>query len=280
MRYFFYLLFLIQFQNCKPATVKTSIISLKKEITSDRISQDNYLINSIDKTAIGGKINQENKVKQLKDLLKNSFEREVIRPYMWDIFVSSNDTLLQFYNYKSFIINNVEFKSYCIKIDYEDGDYESILLVNESLNTEYNSMIVYEELKSEVIYTRKTEIKRDKVKIIFKSPNLSENLYFQLKNGMFLDYFDLPIVNKKWGAKKILNGNEFFEYQLKGKTNNHLKNGYWIEVKYSLDYKKNIIQDGYYLDGLRDGKWNFSPEGPVDMIKKFEKGKFIKQFYL
>ena len=94
MKYFIYLLFLIQFQNCKPDTVNTSIISSKKEIRVDKTSQDNYLINSIDKTAIGGKVNQENKVKQLKDLLKNSFEREVNRPFMSDIFVSSNNTLL------------------------------------------------------------------------------------------------------------------------------------------------------------------------------------------
>lgn len=280
MKHFFYLLLLIQFQNCKPDTFKTSIISSNKEIKVDKTLQDNYLINAIDKIAIGKKIQEKNKIKELKNVFKNSFDREVIRPYMWDIFVSSNDTLLQFYNYKNFIINRVEFKSYYIKIDYEDGNYESILLVNESSNAEYNSMIVYEELKAEVNYSRKAQIKGDKVQIIFKSPNLSENLYFQVTDGIFLDYFDFPIVNKKWGDKKMLNGNEFFEYELKGNTNNHLKNGYWIEIKYSLDYKKNIIQDGNYINGLRDGKWNFSPEGPVDMIKKFNKGKFISKSYL
>lgn len=279
MKHFFYLLFLIQFQNCKSDTVSISNISSNKEIKIDTTIQDNYLINSIDKIAIGKKIEEENKIKQLKTTLKNSFEREVVRPYMWDIFVSNNDTLLQFYNYKNFIINHVEFKSYYIKIDYEDGNYESILLVNESLNTEYNSMIVYEELESEENHSRNAQIKGDKVQIILKSPNRSENLDFLVKDGMFLDYFDLPIVNKKWGDKKILNGNEFFEYELKGNTNNHLKNGYWIEVKYSFDYEKNIIQDGNYVNGLRDGKWNFSPEGPVDMIKKFDKGRFISKTY-
>ena len=204
MKHFFYLLLLIQFQNCKPDTFKTSIISSNKEIKVDKTLQDNYLINAIDKIAIGKKIQEKNKIKELKNVFKNSFEREANRPFMSDIFVSSNDTLLQFYNYKNFIINRVEFKSYYIKIDYEDGNYESILLVNESSNAEYNSMIVYEELKAEVNYSRKAQIKGDKVQIIFKSPNLSENLYFQVTDGIFLDYFDFPIVNKKWGDKNRL----------------------------------------------------------------------------
>ena len=173
----------------------------------------------------------------------------------------------------------MDFKSYYIKIDYEDGNYESILIVNEFLNTEYNSMIVYEELKSEVSHSRNAQIKGDKVEIIFKNPNPSVNLDFKVKDGMFLDYFDLPVVNKKWGKKEILSGNEFFEYSLKGKTNNHLKNGYWIEKRYSFEYEKIVIEDGNYINGLRDGKWYFSPEGPVDMIKKFDKGRFMSKSY-
>lgn len=279
MKCFFYLLFLIQIQTCKSDTVSTSNISSKKEIKVDTTIQDNYLISSIDKIAIGKKIEEENKIKQLKTTLKNSFEREVVRPCMSDIFVSNNDTLLQFYNYKNFIINHVEFKSYYIKIDYEDGNYESILLVNESLNTEYNSMIVYEELKSEEKHLRNAQIKGDKIQIILKSPNRSENLDFQVKDGLFLDYFDSAIVDKKWGDKKILMGNVFFEYELKGNTNNHLKNGDWIEVKYSFDYNQIIIENGNYINGLRDGEWYFSPEGPVDMIKKFDKGRFVSKSY-
>jgi hypothetical protein len=280
MKYCICLLFLIQIQNCKSETNIKLKISSKKDIKVDKSNQENYLINSIDKIAIGEKIKELNKIKQLKTTLKNSFEREVVRPCMWDVFVSNNDTLLQFYNYKNFIINNVKFKSYYIKIDYEDGNYESILVVNESLNTEYNSMIVYEELKSEEKHLRNAQIKGDKIQIILKSPNRSENLDFQVKDGMFLDYFDSAIVDKKWGDKKILMGNVFFDYELKGNTNNHLKNGDWIEVKYSFDYNQIIIENGNYINGLRDGEWYFSPKGPVDMIKKFDKGKFISKSYL
>jgi hypothetical protein len=279
MKYFLYLFLLIQIQNCKSETNIKPKISSNRDAKVNKSTQENYLINSIDKIAIGEKIKELNKIKQLKSTLKNSFERQIDKPYMWDIFVSNNDTLLQFYNYKNFIINNVKFKSYYIKIDYEDGNYESILLVNESLNTEYNSMIVYEELESEEKHLRNAQIKGDKIQIILKSPNRSENLDFQIKDGLFLDYFDLQIVNEKWGNKKILNGNEIFEYQLKGKTNNHLKNGYWIEKRYSFEYGKSVIQDGSYINGLRNGDWNFSPEGPVDVIKKFDKGRFVSKSY-
>nr|WP_315238866.1 hypothetical protein [uncultured Flavobacterium sp.] len=277
MKYFLYLFFLIQIQNSKSETVSTSTISSNKEIKVEDTIQDNYFINSIDKIAIGEKIKDENKIIELKATLKNTFEREVVRPYMWDIFVAKNHTLLQFYNYKKFIINHMKFKSYYIKIDYEDGDYESILLVNEFLDNEYNSMIVYEKLVSEENHSRITQITGDRVQIMFKSSRQSENLDFQVKDGMFLDYFDSAIVDKKWGYKKILMGNVFFEYGLKGKTNNHLKNGDWVEVKYSFDYDQIIIENGNYINGLRDGEWYFSPEGPVDMIKKFDKGKFISK---
>jgi hypothetical protein len=279
MKHFLYLLLLIQFQNCKSDSVSTSTISSNKEIKVEDTIQDNYLINSIDKIAIGQKIEEENKIKQLKTTLKNSFEREVMRPYMFDIFVDRNDTLLQFYNYKDFIINKMKFKSYYIKIDYEDGKYESILLVNEYLDTEYNSMIVYEEAQSEENYSRNSQIVGDRVQIIFKSPRPSENLDFQVKDGLFLDYFDSATVDKKWGVKEIWNSVEIFEYQLKGKTINHFKNGYWIEKRYSFEYDDSVYQEGNYINGLRDGEWYFSPEGPVDMIKKYDKGRFISKSY-
>ncbi|MBE0393784.1 hypothetical protein [Flavobacterium sp. PL002] len=279
MKHFLYLLFLIQFQNCKSDTVSIPTISSNKEIKVADTIQDNYLINSVDKIAIGEKIEDKNKILQLKTTLKNALSREVMKPYMWDIFDSDNDTLLQFYNYKKFIINRMEFKSYFINIDYEDGNYESILLVNESLDIEYNSLLVYEQLRSEENQSRNAQIMGDRVKITFKSPTSSENLDFQVKDGMFLDYFDSVSVDRKWGDKKILMGNLFYEYELKGKTTDHLKIGPWVEVRYSSEYDKIIIENGNYINGLKDGDWYFSPEGPVDVIKKFDKGKFISKSY-
>jgi len=84
---------------------------------------------------------------------------------------------------------------------------------------------------------------------------------------------------EKWGEKEIFGLKEIFKYLLKGKTNNHLKNGYWVEKRYSFEYDKSVIQDGNYANGLRTGNWNYSPEGPVDVIKKFDDGRFVSQSY-
>lgn len=278
MKYLFCLLFLVQAKNCKSETPVSKVLPVET-VKVEKQKKNNYLINSVDKNAIGKKIEDGEQVKLLKTTLKAAFDRQVEKPYMWDVFVSSNDTLLQFYHYKDFPINGSEFKSYYIKINYEDAVYQAILLVNHSSNSEYNSMIVYEDLDSEEKYQRTAEVKGDKVKLLFKGGNPAENQIFQVKNGLFLDYFESQSVDRKWGKKEPVNSNEVFEYQLKGKTNNHLKNGYWIEKKYSMEYGRNIIEDGNYIDGIKDGDWNYSPEGPVDMIKKYDKGKEISKSY-
>lgn len=276
MKYIFCLLFLFQIKNCKSETPSPSKISSNEVVKVNKILPDSYLINSVDKNAVGEKVEDQEKIKQLKNTLKSSFDRGAERPYMWDVFVSSNDDLLQFYQYKDFVINNSKFKSYYIKINYEDANYQGILLVNDTSNAEYNSMMVYEELNSEEKYQRHTDVRGDKVQVVFKCPDPIQNLVFQVKDGLFLDYFDSPTVDEKWGEKEKSNS---FEYELKGKTDNHLKNGYWIEKKYSMEYGKNIIEDGNYINGVRNGEWNFSPEGPVDMIKKFDKGRYLSKSY-
>ncbi|WP_312901958.1 hypothetical protein [Chryseobacterium taichungense] len=273
MKFIFCLLFLFQIKTCKsetPAPSKNEVSSVSKIVEK---SEDSYIINSVDQNAVGKKIDDSETIKKLKNILKQSFEREIERPYMWDIFVGSNDSLLQFYPYKNFVINNISFTSYYAKISYEDGNYECILLVNQNSNQLYNSMIVFENLKSEENYQRYSEVKGDKVYVFMKGPE-SKNLVYQVRNGVFLDYFDAQKVDKKWGKEK-----NDFEYQLKGSTNNHLKNGYWIEKKYSIDYNKNIIEDGNYVDGQKDGEWNYSPEGPVDKIEVYKSGKVVKVYY-
>lgn len=273
MKYIFCLLFLIQIKNCKSETLPPSNVQSQEIVKADKIVPQNYLINSVDQKSVGEKIQEQAKIKQLNASLKSSFDREIERPYMWDIFVSSNSELVQYYQYKDFLIGGTAFKSYYVKIKYEDANYQAILLVNENLKTEYNALLVYEELNSEEKYQRFSEIKGDKIQIMFKSPSPMQNLVFQAKNGLFLDYFDTQEISRKWGKKEK---NDVSEYELKGKTNNHLKNGYWIEKKYSMEYGKNIIEDGNYNDGNKTGDWNYSVEGPVDMIKTFDNGKYVK----
>jgi len=273
MKYIFCLLFLIQIKNCKSETLPPSNDASTEIVKADKIVSQNYMINSIDQKSVGEKIQEQEKIKLLNTLLKSSFDREIERPYMWDIFVSSNSELLQYHHYKDFLIGGTTFKSYYIKINYEDANYQAILLINENLTTEYNTLLVYEELNSEEKYQRYAQVNGDKIQIMFKSPSPMQKLVFQAKDGLFLDYFDTNEISKKWGKKEK---NDVSEYELKGKTNNHLKNGYWIEKKYSMEYSKNIIEDGTYINGNKTGDWNYSVDGPVDMIKTFDNGKYVK----
>ncbi|MGG7552844.1 hypothetical protein ACQ7CX_19715 [Chryseobacterium arthrosphaerae] len=251
----------------------------RKVIIYDQTIQNNFnLINTIDQTAIGKKIEDQNTIQHLKRILSQSFNREIERPYMWDIFTSSNDTLLQFHQYKDFTIDNTVFKSYYINVNYEDAKYQGILLVNETTNNIYNSMIVYEQLISEEKYQRTSEVKGDKIYLQFMQGKSSKNLAFLIKNGLFLDYLDTTFIDKQWGNKEMIHSNTVYEYQLKGKTNNHLKNGYWIEKRYSTDYRKSVIEDGNYINGIKDGEWNYSPEGPVDKIEVYKDGKVMKTY--
>lgn len=276
MKLIFCLLFLFQIKNCNSETLSTTKIQPAEKIAMANMNNvpESYVINSIDQNAVGKKVEDKEKVKILKKVLKNSFQREVERPYMWDIFVSSNDSLLQFYPYKNFEINGVSFASYFVKINYEDGSYQGILLVDENSETPFNSMLVFEDLKSEENYHRYTEVKGDKIQVFLNGQNSKKDLQFQVKNGCFLDYFNTQAIDKKWGKKQ-----KDYEYFLKGKTNNNLKNGYWIEKKYSIDYNKNIIEDGNYVNGIKDGEWNYSPEGPVDKVEVYQQGKVVKVYY-
>lgn len=281
MKYILCILFLIQFKNCKSETqtvvnvIEKTDISSKKEVEISDI----YVINSIDKIYIGNKIIEKDKVDFLIKTLSKSFEREIEKPYMWDIFTSSNDELLQFYHYKDFNINKFLYKSYFIKIDYEDARYEAILLINDSEDNIYNNMIVYENLASEENYQRTTKIEEDKLEIQFKKDQLLKKMSFIVKNGLFLDYFQEQNVEKKWGNKEKRDSDTIYEYELKGQTINHLKNGYWIEKKYSTEYGKTIIEDGNYINGVKSGEWNYSPDGPVDKIEVFKNGSITKTLY-
>ncbi len=278
MKNLFYLVLLFQVKTCKSETIspQNKEVLPRLEIVEKTNSIGNeFLINSVDKKSIGKKIIDAKKIKLLKEVLVRSYEREVERPHMWDIFVSSNDNLLQFFPYKKFQINKIEFTSYYIKINYEDGFYESILLINEKLDKEYNCIVAYEQLKSEENYSKTTKVSGEKIQLMLKKPTSSLDIFFQVKDGLFLDYLEVPSIEKKWKDKE----NSNFDYKLKGKISNHLKNGYWIEKRYSMKYNNCIIEDGNYINGIRNGEWNYSLEGPIDMIKTFDKGKAIKTSY-
>lgn len=61
MKYFLWLLFLIQIQNCESQTNTNPKALSNKEGKVNKATQENYLINSIDKIAIGEKL--KNRIK-------------------------------------------------------------------------------------------------------------------------------------------------------------------------------------------------------------------------
>ncbi|MBD1385048.1 hypothetical protein IDJ75_07135 [Mucilaginibacter rigui] len=242
----------------------TNKVSNSKEFDGS----DSTLVNSIDKSAIQKKITAQASIGLLKTRLNSALERDVERPFMWDLFVSSNDTLMQFYTYKDLVIGGTNFKAFYVKVDYEDGDYQAILLVNESSASEYNSLLCYEALDSEEKYQRYSRIKQSRITIHLKKATSTKTLNYEVKKGLFLDYLSTSSVDKKWG-----------DYQLKGLTKNHLKNGYWIEKRYDISLNKNMVEDGHYVNGQRNGEWNYSENGPVQIIKTYRDGKCMSIKY-
>jgi len=229
---------------------------------------DSTLVKSIDKSAIQKRITAQDSIRQLKKRLRWALERDVERPIMWDLFVSSNDTLLKFHKYKDLVIGGTNFKGFYLKADYDDGDYQAVLLVNELSDGEYNSMLCYEALHSEETYHRYTEINQSLITAHLKMPAANRILKYEVKDGLFLDYLSTPSVDEKWG-----------DYRLKGLCKNHLKNGYWIEKRYDITRNRNMIEDGYYFNGKRNGEWNYSENGPVQIIKTYRDGQCISIKY-
>lgn len=268
MKHISYLLYIFLFTNCK-----LEIELPKKNHTNFDVQHPTLLIDSVDYNLIGKMYYNKEIVEKLKSVYKNSLERDFERPYMWDIFVSSNDTLLKFYEYnKSHDFNNQKIKYCYIKANYEDGNYEGLMLFNETNTNQYGSIVVYEKLESEESYNRSSKIiSNKKIEINFKFNDTEiKNQIFQINNnGLFLDYYKQEKIDEKWGS----------HYKAKGQTSNNLKSGYWIETRYSVEYNKIIIEDGSYIDGLRNGEWNYSPDGPVDKVEVFNKGELIKFYY-
>lgn len=147
------------------------------------------------------------------------------------------------------------------------------MLVNPASGTEYNSMVVYENLTGEEKYQRYTRVEHDRIRVMFKETGNVKNSEYLVKDGMFLDYLGPAAVDRKWSTPAR------FDYQLKGKTNNHLKNGYWIEKRYSIAHGKCMTEDGHYINGVRDGEWNYAAEGPVEMIRTYKNGKCVSIKY-
>lgn len=260
MRYFITFFFIIQILHCKQES---------PYIKSDNITeQKNRIIDSIELSLIKEQITDKRQFNNLKKNFRNALEKDFERPYMWDIFVDSNDTLLQFYKYSDIIINDEKIKTVYIKIEYEDADYEALMLVSDADIEYHRSLIIYEKLKSEEYYIRTSLIKNNTITILFNKEIKDFISSYIYTSGLFLDYFLENNIHKKWKTNTD-------DYELKGNTKNHLKEGAWIEKKYVFDYNTSVVEKGNYHKGIRVDEWKILLDGKIDKIIKYKNGKII-----
>lgn len=267
--------------NCKEEK-EQNLSTISSKISISQTNKSNNLdFNSIDELSIGKEVSNSLKEKLIIQY-KKALEKDFERPYMWDAFLTENENLINFHTYKSYIINNKKFESYCIKIKYEDAKYEAILLTSSDLNeknSENLSIVVFEDLNSEELYSRTSKIIDNNILNItlFKNKREYQKLRYLVMENMFIDYFPKvnEKINKNWGKKE----ENTYAYQIKGEIKNHLKNGHWEERRYSFEGNKSVWMDGEYKNGIRNGEWNISPNGPVEKVYIYNNGSIIKTFY-
>ncbi|WP_314243758.1 hypothetical protein [Empedobacter tilapiae] len=267
-----YILLLFSFISlCCKENIKDS-----EQIKTTKSFIENFTIDSIECKYIGDKI--INKREELIQELKLALEKEHDRPEIWDFMTVDNKNswnLLQFFDYKNLIINNITYKTYYFDINYEDGFYEGLLIINEkSDKIEYRNMVIFQNLTSEVNYYKKPIIKDYFIEFQYKTFSDIDTIttnrkeYFIVKDGLFLDYFK---------SKDGITEYENYTKKSKGNIQNHLKNGYWEESIYSFKNEGYNLEKGNYKLGLRDGDWIISNENLQVSIKTYKNGKLITE---
>ncbi len=273
--------------NCKGGDKNVSVRKNDSSFTENKISDSLFVIKNIDEKSIGKEINEISK-NQLLNFYKAALELDFERPIMWDALIPENIDLIKFYQYKTFKLNNQLFNSMYVSIKYEDAKYGGIILLMDENDTtmENKAMLIFENLDAEEKYQRTTHQGKNKELLVEfrKDNNLYRTQSFIIKNNFVVDYFEEnKTINNNWGKTEEISTNNLTgttkEYLMKGNVRNNVKNGHWEERRYSFEYDKNIWMDGYYIDGLKDGEWNLSPNGAVDKVLVYEKGKIIQSFH-
>lgn len=262
-----------------------NINHLKNEMVTN--ASDSILVfNKIDRHLIGDEVQGANR-EQLLYSYKNAVGLYFDRPYMWDLLITENSSQLRFYTYKKPDIDAKYYTSFYISINYEDAEYEGIILLTDDADTgfENKALLVYENLTSEESYKRITRQDFDNVfkTEFFINNKLIKTQFFILRNNFFVEYFKNDrMADDKWGRVEEISApnlsGKTTEYAMKGSIKDNVKNGHWEERRYSVEYDKNVWMDGNYVDGVRNGEWNMSPDGAVDEIVLYEKGKVLKLF--
>lgn len=265
---------------CKKERTSTQIRIKKPE----KIIVNDTTINNINPKFIGRKI-----LGKEKKLLINKYylaiNREIERPEMADSFMSNIDSLFEISEYKTVLINNINTKTYIVKIHFEDAKYESILLVLDKENYPYNCLVIYEMLKSEEDYKCYSNINNNIITVNRIGYSRKSTEKYIVKQNNFLNYFDNSQIDiPEWGPKEFvytkdgLDSTYQYLYIMEGKIKNHLKNGVWDEKRYLLEYDRSVWIHGEYVEGVRNGEWIYREGDPLSKNEFYEMGKLIKTY--
>lgn len=290
-------IFLMTFCN-KEVKNNTSPIK-EKSIKADIIDT---IINSIDSARI---LNLDTKKEKIIGLFFKSLDNDYKKPLINFTRIKNSQEKIEVKKYINFNINKNKYQSYLISFSYENDElYRSILLTNSNLD---DALLIYEKVIDEGEYLRISRLNKNLVessvfqieyfkydnegniyneKTIKDSLLVSNNKYLVNEN-YFLEYFAKGNLNLKeqWGEKEIIytkdgvDSSFVYLYEKKGKIKNHLKTGDWEERRYISKYDKSVWLKGEYVKGLKNGEWNYSPDGPVDKVEVYNMGKLIRTYF-
>ncbi|PAM93833.1 hypothetical protein B4N84_16305 [Flavobacterium sp. IR1] len=283
------------------STTTDSIKINTSKISVVKLNLHDTVINRIDSTKIR---NVEIDKEKIIELYYKSFEKDYIKPITNFDGIKTGRVKIGIKKYADFYINQKEFKSYLISFDYEnDRLYRAILLANNSLD---DGLIVYEKYVNEGEYIRTSKVKDNIItNSIFtieyyeydRNGDISGHLEkkdttliiknkYCIRDNYFSEYFkkDNLEISKEWGDKEVIYTKDGLDssyvslYNMKGKVQNHVKNGDWEERKYIMEYDKSCWVNGKYVNGLKDGEWYYSPNGPVDKTEVYDMGKLLRTY--
>jgi hypothetical protein len=284
---------------CKKETKIKSVYSIESSL---KLNVIDTLIESIDSSKI---CNIQDNKQKIIELFFKSFQKDYNKPVINFNQVKNNHEKIEVKKYVDFTFNGKTFKTFLISFSYENDElYRSILLANAVLD---DGLIIYEKVLDEGEYLRTSKFKKNIIiNNLFKiehfeydkNGNISKQLVnndsilfltrdYLIQENYIVEYYKEAYkkINKEWGNKEIiytkdgLDSSYIYLYKQKGEIKKNVKNGKWEERRYLEEYNKSVWMDGQYLNGLKDGEWNYSPDGPVDKVEVYSMGKLIKTYF-
>jgi len=260
------------------------------------------LIDAIDSSKIN---NFKGDKEKIIELFFKSFQKDYNKPVINFNQVKNNHEKIEVKEYVDFIFNGKTFKTFLISFPYENNElYRSMLLTNTLLD---DGLIIYEKVLDEGEYLRTSKIdeniitnnlfrieyfKYDKKGNISKQLLNKNSILFLTRNYLIQENYLIEYykeaskkINKEWGDKEIVytkdgvDSSYIYLYEQKGEIKKNVKNGKWEERRYLEEYNKSVWMNGQYINGLKDGEWSYSPDGPVDKVEVYRMGKLTKTYF-